>query len=138
MTIKKEGFTLIELLVVITIIGLLSSIVLVNVWSQRNMARDAKIKEQLHQVRNAAEFVNGYINVCDGDDTLSDQGDLGNLEKAIMGTNGDQAVKCFVSVEGNNFAVSSPLIFKKGKYACTQAAGATIEIDNQINSASCQ
>ncbi len=49
----RSGFTLIELLVVISIIGMLSSIVLSSLNSARGKARDAKRREDLHQVFNA-------------------------------------------------------------------------------------
>ena len=53
---KKTGFTLIELLVVISIIGLLSSIVLASLNTARAKARDAKRKEDLHQIQLALEM----------------------------------------------------------------------------------
>lgn len=50
------GFTLIELLVVISIIGLISSVLLVAVNSTRIKARDAKRRADLKQVSSALEL----------------------------------------------------------------------------------
>jgi prepilin-type N-terminal cleavage/methylation domain-containing protein len=64
----KKGFTLIELLVVIAIIGVLASIVFVNVNSARLKAKDAGLKGNLSQMMVAAEQTydtsNSYSVVC--------------------------------------------------------------------------
>lgn len=51
-----KGFTLIELLVVIVIIGLLTTLGVVNYMSARERARDAQRKSNLQQLQSALEL----------------------------------------------------------------------------------
>ena len=64
----EKGFTLIELLVVISIIGLLSSIVLVSLAGARNRAKDSRISASMGQMRNVSEVYLGnsssYSGLC--------------------------------------------------------------------------
>ena len=146
LTIKKSGagFTLIELLVVVAIIGLLSTIILVNTNDARFKAQDANIQSTMHQVRNAAEFIYGqngesYDLVCEEtDNTLNDSGELGAAERAIKRENGNQNVTCLESADKKDFAVSSPMRAQQGKHWCIESAGLSREIDNQITMATCQ
>jgi prepilin-type N-terminal cleavage/methylation domain-containing protein len=140
---KSNGFTLIELLVVIAIIGLLVTIVMVNVQNPRARARDANIKTFLHQLRNAAQInynQNGnYSAVCDeNDNTLSNSGDFGFLEEALKEENPDENVTCIEAADKESFAASFPLVARNGKHWCVEAAGTGVEIDNPITSATCQ
>ena len=54
---QREGFTLLELIVVITIIGLLATIVVVNVSGVGPKARRTKIDADLKQILNVAEML---------------------------------------------------------------------------------
>lgn len=140
----EKSFTLIELLVVVAIIGLLSTIVLVNTNGARFKAMDANIQSTMHQVRNAAEFVymeNGesYGPVCDEtNNTLADSGELGILERAVMRENGNQNITCLESADKKDFAAASPMRARQGKYWCVESAGLSRELDNQITTATCQ
>lgn len=141
----RQGFTLIELLVVIAIIGFLASIVILNTQSTRLQAHDAKIQELMHQLRNAADLsyaqaTENYSVVCDEiNNTLSNSGNFGALETAIMRENGNSNIVCFESADRAQFAASSPLRAESGKSWCIESAGLSIQLNcSAINSARCQ
>jgi len=60
---KKQGFTLVELLVTIAIIGILASIIVVNISGARKQARDAKRQSELKSIQTALEQ---YANLNNG------------------------------------------------------------------------
>jgi len=140
--LEKKGFTLIELLVVVSIIGLLSSVILISTNSQRLKAHDANIRSFMHQLRNAAEMLNNdndnYDLVCTEDNKLSADGELGIIRRALEKENPGYQVVCIESPDKNNFAASFPLVAEKGKHWCVESAGVSISILNSITSFICQ
>jgi len=140
---NKRGFTLIELLVVVAIIGLLSSVIFVNLNSTRPKAHDANIKSLMHQLRNAAEMLyndnsNNYDLVCTEDNKLSDNGELGVIKRALERENPGYETVCIKSADKKDFAASFPLLAEKGKYWCVESVGASMELSNPITLPNCQ
>lgn len=71
----SKGFTIIELLVVIAIIAVLAAIIMANVISYRNKAKDSAIKGDMNSLPTAATlyFVNGssdYTDICVNDNNF--------------------------------------------------------------------
>jgi prepilin-type N-terminal cleavage/methylation domain-containing protein len=83
----QKGFTLIELLVVISIIGMLSSVVLVSLQGARDKAIKARIQQATGQARNALELARtatGYSGLQSSGDGFAFYGNLSTDLKAVV------------------------------------------------------
>jgi prepilin-type N-terminal cleavage/methylation domain-containing protein len=130
----NRGFTLIELLVVITIIGILAAIVLASLGAARKGAFDIKVKEQLTNIRNAAEIYansNGSYgtainwvsngtgtNGCQGGMFTDTASGLANLTISVNYPVGENTIVCNSS--GTAYAVSDNLS-TAGQYWCVDS-----------------
>jgi prepilin-type N-terminal cleavage/methylation domain-containing protein len=125
---KKKGFTLIELLVVIAIIGILATIVIVNVNAARNKAKDAVVKGNMDQIRVTAEmFYDGtgagtYTGFCGS-------ADYTQIAAAISAQNGGAAPTCNVAAQAYCVSASSSVATycrdATGKLGSTACGAAT-------------
>lgn len=77
---RKEGFTLVELLVVIAIIGILATLLILQLGVARQRARDAQRISHINQVRTALEF---YYDANDG---YPASGDLAGVAIYLQGS----------------------------------------------------
>lgn len=102
-----NGFTLIELLVVIAIIGILASIVILNMNDTKKSARDVVIKNHLLEATNKAEiYADGnsgsYLGLCNN---IPEIAAGGVLNQAIIDNGG--SFVCGDDIDG--FCFSSTL-----------------------------
>jgi len=125
---EQAGFTLIELLVVITIIGILSSVVIVNLQQNRNKGKDASAKATMYNIPVQAEIYyddNGgtYTGMCDLENPESSQMKrlIEGVQKQVSKTDPRNIAPCAVSSEGDSFTVN--ILLNNGDQFCVDTTG---------------
>ena len=101
---QSKAFTLIELLVVIALIGILAGIIVVSMSGSQESARDARIKNEMDQLRRAVE-VYGLIN--QDYEGVSSDGEVSKLLSSITSQGGSPTLS--VSANGSTFCITSSL-----------------------------
>lgn len=137
MKITQRGFTLIELLVVIAIIGVLSSLVIATTLSARNKAADARIKNDVRQLRWLAEIVynsnnNNFTDWSTHAQVIDDLNllvtDINEAHQTIVTVSiGDQ--------DNQSFCVSAPMKTNPSRHYCIDASREIHITDNPCPSA---
>jgi type IV pilus assembly protein PilA len=106
---EKQGFTLIELLVVIAIIGILATIVVVNVNNARLKAKDAVIRTHIDQMRVTAEMYYDSASGGNGDyDSFCFNADYNQLINAMSAAGGSE-INCAAGGQVYCVSVRAPI-----------------------------
>jgi prepilin-type N-terminal cleavage/methylation domain-containing protein len=117
----QKGFTLIELLVVVAIIAILAGIVLVNVSTARNRAREASIISALSQIRSDKEL----------NFTTTYQATTGQIVNTISNNGGTLTE----SNTATTYRASSPL--PTGGWYCVDSTGVSKKTTTNPTGAAC-
>jgi len=123
---KEQGFTLIELLVVVAIIGILASVILVNLSKTRLKGKDASLQSTMSSARVAAELYfsdNGfsYQGLCTTDT------DMAKLLTAILNVSSEPGSVNTDNIctedAPNGFSIEAKMNANPDQYYCVDATG---------------
>ena len=115
---RNKGFTLIELLVVIAIIGILASIILVNLGSTRKQARDVSAISSMSSIRAAAEVFFSINNTYVGADVAA-----GDVDRLLEAVNTQLGAKPVFNEDQYNWEVHAVLSSSGGMSYCVDSTG---------------
>lgn len=132
---RERGFTLIEMLVVVAVIGILSSVLLTALGPARDKAKDARIVQEVDQVRSLAETL--YNGTYDALETLPattiNNPDLKSLADDITVQGGLLTIVKSSQIHATSFMAYSQLNTKVGdpqnlqtQYYCIDSGGRSV------------
>ncbi|MFH1353736.1 MAG: prepilin-type N-terminal cleavage/methylation domain-containing protein [bacterium] len=134
MKIVSNGFTLIELLVVIAIIGILTSLVFAAAKNGRDKADDARVRNDVRQMRWLAEIVyngqNGSFLNWSSDASIQTSLNILTSDIQEVGIAGENII--IRDSEVQQYCVSAPFKSNPNKYYCADAS-----VEFKISSGPC-
>lgn len=143
----RSGFTLVEMLVVVAIVGILSSVLIVELNPARDKARDARIMNQVNQVRTIAEAL--YDGNYDGLEELPKLTSTKNqniraLEDDIKNQGGELVIRKNASKKSTQYVIYSKLNETIGEepdikiqYFCLESSGRTMIVAEEPAQTAC-
>lgn len=126
---RARGFSLIEILITVAIIGILASLILAAVSGSRNKGHDARIRNDVSQLRYLAESVYDTqgANYANWSAHASVTTAITQLLDDIDRNNGDTAGTPYVTIirdsQTTDYCLSTPLRAQAGQYYCIDATG---------------
>jgi prepilin-type N-terminal cleavage/methylation domain-containing protein len=139
---KSKGFTMIELLVVIGIIGILAVIIMTSVSGSKNKSNDAKVKQQMANLKRTAEIYgsinNGNYGSATGNcttatglfvDTVSDVSRFVTVANYPSGT----TLACYSS----STAWAASALLSSGQYWCVDSDGKVKQQASAVTTTAC-
>jgi type II secretory pathway pseudopilin PulG len=128
--LKHVGFSLVELLILIAIIGILAALVIAVATPARNKAADARIRNDIRQLRWEAEIVYDSQNASFED--WSTHGTVADNVTIILddidGALGQENAVTIRDSDDNTYCVSAPLVSFPGQHYCIDHRGVFEEV----------
>ncbi|MBI3631259.1 MAG: prepilin-type N-terminal cleavage/methylation domain-containing protein [Candidatus Staskawiczbacteria bacterium] len=150
----QRGFTLVEILIVISIIAVMATFAITKLNPLRNKGRDTSIRVSMLSIANTAEvnreIMGNYKYMCDSNNklisvtptTLTEPSQVSAADRIVEISKKitEQGVTptCRITtdtattVAGDNYAVSVPLLFNKGRHFCVDSNGFSGELGSEL------
>jgi len=143
----KKAFTLIELLVVVAIIGILATVVIVNVSSAQDKAKDAKVKADLNTVQTAASLyfndnnsyaalncnpIGGVLSTCDSLPGSSTDPNIQSIVKAATDIKSTLGIGNGLTIDSDTFGAFQASADLPSTAGSSNAKRAIVDSSNSV------
>lgn len=122
---KLAGFTIIELVVVVAIIGILASIIMINITGYFNRSKDVRMKSNMHTLQ-----VNGIARgITSSGVSYSKEIICGTYTQAWLAAKevDPNGARCNVSIDRKAWCAYVKELSKSNTYYCVDSTGKAVE-----------